>query len=156
MYCNLAVLAPTLIFQNMLVAPSCFRFNFAYLYTLQETSISLSWPTVDRLSVVKSCYSQLLNGYLLPYIIFRIISYYVLREQAGTLAPPKSDIHKVRYNCNPLTLKQLSILLEEGVVSQAAFLFLPRHATQRGALRDETKTATWETRGRWGLCLEHT
>ena len=26
----------------------------------------------------------------------RIISYYVLREQAGTLAPPKSDIHKAQ------------------------------------------------------------
>jgi len=25
----------------------------------------------------------------------KIIQYYVLREQAGTLAPPRSDLHKV-------------------------------------------------------------
>ena len=31
-------------------------------------------------------------------LFFRIIHYYVLREQAGTLAPPKSDMHKVSPN----------------------------------------------------------
>ena len=29
--------------------------------------------------------------------ICRIIHYYVLREQAGTLAPPTSDLHKVSH-----------------------------------------------------------
>ena len=99
------------------------------LIFIQETSVFLSWPTVDRQSVVRSCYSQL-PKYLLPYIIFRIISYYVLREQAGTLAPPKSDIHKVRCNCNTKALKQLSTVLEEGVVSQAAFFVSSRNATR--------------------------
>ena len=63
----------------------------------------------------------------------------MLREQAGTLAPPKSDIHKVRYNCNTKALKQLSTVLEEGVVFQVAVFVLSRNATQRGALCDETK-----------------
>lgn len=106
------------------------------LIFIQEASISLSWPTVDRQSVVRGCCSQL-PKYLLPYIIFRIISYYVLREQAGTLAPPKSDIHKVRYNCNPKTLNQLSTVLEEGVVSQAAVFASSRNATRSIAWRDK-------------------
>ena len=106
------------------------------LIFIQEASISLSWPTVDRQSVVRGCCSQL-PKYLLPYIIFRIISYYVLREQAGTLAPPKSDIHKVRYNCNPKTLNQLSTVLEEGVVSRAAVFASSRNATRSIAWRDK-------------------
>lgn len=106
------------------------------LIFIQEASISLSWPTVDRQSVLRGCCSQL-PKYLLPYIIFRIISYYVLREQAGTLAPPKSDIHKVRYNCNPKTLNQLSTVLEEGVVSQAAVFASSRNVTRSIAWRDK-------------------
>ena len=107
------------------------------LIFIQETSISLAWPTVDWLSVVGSYSPQLPNGYLLQYIIFRIISYYVLREQAGTLAPPKSDIHKVRCNCNTKALKQLSTVLEEGVVSQTAFFVSSRNATRSFAWQDK-------------------
>ena len=134
MYCNLAILAPTSLFQ--ICCSNQVVFFLISLIFIQETSFSLSWPTVDRQSVVRSGYSQL-PTYLLPYIIFRIISYYVLREQAGTLAPPKSDIHKVRYNCNPKTLNQLSTVLEEGVVSRAAVFASSRNATRSIAWRDK-------------------
>ena len=70
-----------------------FPANMHSFSSLTEPAVLLVFDLRPR------CFNILIIVLKLTFIVcvfmFRIIHYYVLREQAGTLAPPKSDMHKV-------------------------------------------------------------